>query len=162
MKNLWTSLGLMALLAVWLGSAASLGAQTSGVITGVVRGSSGPIAGLTVNAVNDAGTVVGTSVTTQAGSYTVSNLAFGTYTIQVVNAARRVVVTGVGTVSGAASTATVDLTLTDDKRAAAAVAAGEGAAGMSTTTKVVIAAAAAAATGVLVVVATRGDSSPTR
>jgi hypothetical protein len=162
MKQLWTSLVLVASLAAWAGSASSVGAQGAGVITGTVRGPNGPIADLTVNLVNDAGTVVGTSTTTQAGTYTVSSLAFGTYTIQVVNAARRVVVTGVGTVSGAVSTATVDLTLTDSQRAAAAVAAGSGAGGMSTTTKVVIATAAAAGAGVLAIVATRDDSSPTR
>jgi hypothetical protein len=164
MTRLWIPLGLVALLAVSAGSPSSVLAQGAGVITGAVSGSGGPIAGVTVNVVNDAGTVVGTAVTSSAGAYTIGNLAFGTYTIQVVGTARRVVVTGVGTVSGAASTATVNLTLTDDKLAPAAIAAGGGggAGGMTTTTKAIIATAAAAGAGVLAYVATRADSSPTR
>jgi hypothetical protein len=158
MKQLWLSLGLVATLATWIGSAPSVRAQTRGAIAGAVRGPNGPIAGLTVNVVNDAGSVVGTAITMPAGAYTVSNLAVGTYTIQVVEA-RRVVATSVATVTPTTLTAAVDVTLTASELADAAVAAGGG---MRTRTKVVLATAAAAAAGVLVFVATREDSSPTR
>jgi hypothetical protein len=162
MKQRWLSLGLVAALAVWTGSVPSVRAQTPGAIAGTMSGPNGPIAGLTVNVVNDAGSVVGTAITTRDGAYTVSHLAVGTYTIQVVNAAGSVVATGVGTVTAAALTPTVDLTLTAGQLSPAALAAGGGATGMSTTTKVVLATAAVAGAGVVVVVATRADSSPTR
>jgi Carboxypeptidase regulatory-like domain len=161
MKKLWLSLGLVAGLAGWVGSAPSLRAQATGTIAGAISGPTGPIAGLTVNVVNAAGSVAGTAVTMPAGTYTIGNLAVGTYTIQVVNPARRVVGTGVATVTAGAAATTVDLTLTASQLAGAAVAAGAGA-GMSTATKVILASAAAAAAGVAGVVATRDDSSPTR
>ena len=162
MKQLWLSLGLVAAVTAWVGSAPSVRAQTSGAIAGTISGPNGPIAGLTVNVVNVAGSVVGTAVTTRDGTYTVRNLAVGTYTIQIVNAAGSVVATGVGTLTAAALTATVDLTLTASQLSAAALAAGGAATGLSTTAKVVLATAAVAGTGVLAVVATRSDSSPTR
>src|SRR5258705_1927549 len=124
MKQLWLSLGLVAALAAWIGSAPSVWAQTSGAIAGTIRGPNGPIAGLTVNVVSNAGRVVGTAVTARDGTYTVSSLAVGTYTIQIVNAAGSVLATGVGTVTAAALTATVDLTLTGSQLSAAALAAG--------------------------------------
>jgi len=162
MKQLWLSLGLVAALAAWISSAPSVGAQTSGVIAGTISGPNGPIAGLTVNVVNNAGLVVGTAVTARDGTYMVSSLAVGRYTVQIVNAAGSVLATGVGTVTAAALTATVDLTLTGSQLSAAALAAGGTGTGLSTTTKVVLATAAAAGAGILVVVATRADSSPTR
>jgi hypothetical protein len=161
MKQLWLSLGLVAAFA-WIGSGPSVGAQTSGAIAGTIRGPNGPVAGLTVNVVNDAGSVVGTAVTTPDGAYTVSRLAVGMYTIQVVNTVGSVVATGVGTVTAAALTPTVDLTLTAGQMSPAALAASGGTTGMSTTTKVVLATAAIAGAGVGVVIATRADSSPTR
>jgi len=161
MKQLWVSLGLVAALAAWIGSAPSVRAQGSGAIAGVISGPNGPIANLTVNVVNAAGSVVGTAITTQSGGYSVSNLAVGKYTIQVVNAEGRVVVTGVGTLTTAALKATVDLTLTSSQLAAAAVGAGGGA-GMSTTTKVVLATAATVAGGIFGVIAIQADSSPTK
>jgi hypothetical protein len=160
LKQLWLALGVVAALAAWVGLAPAVGAQTSGAVAGTIRGPNGPISGMTVNLVNGAGTVVGTATTTPSGTYTVGNLAPGTYTVQVVNSAGRVVGTGVGTVTAAALTATVDVTLTASQLAPAAVAAGGG--GLSTTTKVVLATAAAAGAGILAVVATRDDSSPTK
>ena len=160
MKQLWLSLGVVAALAAWIGSVPSVRAQTTGVIAGTISGPNGPIAGLTVNVINDAGSVVGTAVTKQDGTYTVSNLGVGRYTVQVVNGAGSVLATGMGTVTTAALTATVDLTLTASQLSSAALAAGS--TGMSTSTKVVLATAAIAGGGILAVVATRDDSSPTR
>ena len=117
------------------------------------------MAGVTVKIVNKDGVVVGTAVTTPAGTYAVDNLPAGTYTVQVVSSKGTVVVTGMGTVAPAA-TAIVDLTLTSNQLAAAALAAGAG--GMGTTTKVVLVAAIIAGAGVLIATATKGDTSPTR
>src|SRR5262245_15964940 len=82
-------------------------AQATGVIRGTVSGPSGPLSGVTVNIVNASGTVVGSTVTTAAGSYSVGNLAIGTYTIQIVSTTGAVVATSTGTISAAAVAATV-------------------------------------------------------
>jgi len=163
MKQLRLSLAVLLALAAWGGAAPSVGAQSRGKITGIVSGPSGPIGGLTVNIVNNAGAVVGTAVTAQNGAYTVENLAVGNYTIQVVSASGSVVSTGVGAVSATSLTTTVNLSLTASQLASVAGAAGGGGVlGLTTATKVVLATAAAAGTGVLLFAATRSDSSPTR
>ena len=93
MKQLWLSLGLVAALAAGSASAPSVRAQTSGVIAGTVSGPDGPIAGLTVNVVNDAGSVVGTADhDVRPAPIPSAILPSGMYTIQVVSAAGRVVV----------------------------------------------------------------------
>ncbi|MEP6917017.1 MAG: carboxypeptidase-like regulatory domain-containing protein [Acidobacteriota bacterium] len=161
MKKLWLCLAVLLALAAWGGAAPSVSAQASGKISGIVSGPNGPIAGVTVNIVNNAGVVVGTAVTTSTGAYTVGNLPVGTYTIQVVNTNGRVAGTGVGTVTAGAPAAVVNLTITSSQLAPAAVAAGGGG-GMGTTTKIVLVTAAVAAAGILIVVANKDDTSPTR
>jgi hypothetical protein len=94
-------------------------------------------------------------VTSSAGTYTVANLAVGTYTVQIVDRTGAVLTTGMGTVTAAARAATVDLTLTSSGLAAAALVA-------SRKKAIVLGVAAAAAVGTLIFIATRPDSSPTR
>jgi Carboxypeptidase regulatory-like domain len=161
MKRLCLSLAVLLALAAWGGAAPSVSAQTSGKISGIVSGPGGPVAGVTVNIVNNAGAVVGTAVTSRTGAYSFGNLPAGTYTIQVVSDKRAVVATGMGTLNSATATASVDVTLTSSQLASAAVAAGGGG-GMGTSTKVVLAVAAAAGAGILIAVATKDDTSPTR
>lgn len=163
MKRLWLSLAVLLALAAWGGASSSVSAQTRGKIGGTVTGPNGPVVGVTVNVVNNAGVVVGSSVTSQTGAYSVGNLPFGSYTIQVVSAKGLVVVTGVGSTTAAVATATVDLVLTSSQLAAAAVAAGGGGLfGMGTSATVVFAVAVAAGAGIFIAVATKDDTSPTR
>jgi len=161
MKQLRLSLAVLLALAAWGGAAPLAGAQSTGKITGIVSGPGGPVGGLTVNIVNNAGAVVGTAVTAQNGAYTVEKLAVGNYTIQVVSASGSVVGTGMGAVSATSLTTTVNLSLTASQLASMAGAA-SGGGGLTTATKVVLATAAAAGTGLLLYTATRSDSSPTR
>ena len=160
MKQLWLSLVVLLALAAWGGAAPSVSAQASGKITGTVTGPSGPLAGVTVKIVNNAGVVVGTAVTTSTGAYAVENLPPGRYTVQVVISSK-VAGTGAGTVTATIPAAVVDVSLTSSQLAPAAVAAGSGH-GMGTTTKVVLTVATVAATGIIIKIATKDDTSPTR
>ena len=155
MKRLWLSLGTLLALVVLSGPAPSAGAQLRGEIRGVVSGPDGPLSGLTVNIINSAGMVVGTAVTSSTGAYSVSSLAVGTYTVQLVDRAGAVLTTGMGTVTPAAVTITVNLTLTANRLTPAAVTA-------SHTKAIVISAAVVAGAGTAIYIATKPDSSPTR
>ena len=147
--------GTLLALAVLSGPAMSAGAPFAGEIHGVVSGPNGPLDGLTVNIINGNGSVLGTAVTSSAGTYTVANLVVGTYTVQIVDRAGAVLTTGMGTVTPAARAATVDLTLTSSGLATAALVA-------SRKKAIVLGVAAAAAAGTFIIIATRPDSSPTR
>ena len=154
MKRLFV--GTLLAVAVLSGPSMSARAPLVGEIHGVVSGPQGPLDGLTVNIINGNGSVLGTAVTSSAGTYTVANLAVGTYTVQIVDRAGAVLTTGVGTVTAAARAATVNLTLTSSGLAPAAFIASRKKAA------IVLGVAAAAAVGTLIFVATRPDSSPTR
>ena len=153
MKRL--SFGTLLALAVLSGPSTSAGAQLAGEIHGVVSGPNGPLSGLTVNIINSNGVVVGTAVTSSTGTYTVPNLAVGTYTVQLVDHAGAVLTTGTGTVTAAVAAVPVNLTLTASRLAPAAIAA-------SHTKAIVFGAAAAAGAGTFAIIATRRDSSPTQ
>ena len=153
MKRLYV--GTLVALAVLSGPSMSAGAPLVGEIHGVVSGPQGPLDGLTVNIINGNGSVLGTAVTSSAGTYTVANLAVGTYTVQVVDRAGAVLATGMGTVTAAARASAVDLTFNSSGLAAAALVA-------SKKKAIVLGVAAAAAVGTLIFIATRPDSSPTR
>ena len=96
MKQLWLSLVVLLAFAAWSGVAPGVSAQGSGKISGTVSGPSGPLAGVTVKVVNNAGVIVGTAVTAQNGTYSFDNLPAGSYTVQVVSSNGRVIVTGAG------------------------------------------------------------------
>ena len=150
-------------LVVWSVSVRSAVMQRGGEISGVVSGPTSPVAGVTVNVIDTAGQVVGTSVTSSTGAFSVGNLPVGTYTIQAVTRAGTVLMTGTGTVSATTLAATVNLSLTGSQLAAAAAGAGAAgtAAGISATTVVAIGAAAAGG-GVLLNHVVGDDPSPNR
>ena len=161
MKQLWLSIGALLAVAVLTTPAPSARAQANGQVSGIISGPSGPLAGMTVNVVNSAGSVVGTAVTSPAGSYSIANLPIGTYTLQVVNPAGAVLATGLGTVTASAASATVNVALTASQLGTTALAAGAGGAG-GHTTAIVLGVAAGVGAGVGIYAATRSDSSPTR
>ena len=80
-------------------------AQLIGVITGTAAGPAGPLAGVTVNVMNAAGQIVGTTVTTTAGTFSVSGLAAGTFSVNVVSATGAVLSTSTATLAAGAMTA---------------------------------------------------------
>ena len=94
-----------------LGSSSSLHAQTLSSITGTVTDSSGAIVpNANVSITNDATNVTKTAVTNSAGSYTVTDLIPGKYTVKVGNAGFQTSVhNGVGVEVG--HEATVDVVL---------------------------------------------------
>src|SRR5688500_14338044 len=72
-----------------LGSLAREGAvaQQSGVITGTVMGANGtPLAGATVNVLNSAGSIIGSTVTGATGGFSLSGFVPGTYVVNALSA----------------------------------------------------------------------------
>ena len=142
--------------------------QAVGIISGTATGTNGAaLAGVTVQVVNSAGTVVGSAVTTAAGSFSVGGLTAGTFTVNVVAASGAVIGTSTATLTAAAMTATVGVSATAAAAAAAAGAAAAGGAaaaagGISTAAHVAGVGAAAAGIGAAAVVANRDDASPSR
>ena len=82
-------------------------AQAIGLIAGSASGPAGPLAGVTVNVVNAAGQVVGSAVTSAAGSFSVTGLAAGTFSVNVVSATGAVLSTSTASLAAGAMTATV-------------------------------------------------------
>jgi hypothetical protein len=87
--------------------AAAAGAQ--GVITGTMRGPSGPTAGVRVNVLDAKGSIIGSTMTNGAGSYTLSGLPTGTFLVQAVSPSGAVMSTSMATISGTATKSTANL-----------------------------------------------------
>lgn len=85
------------------------GAGTLGVITGTMRGPSGPMAGVKVNVLNTSGTIVNSATTTSAGAYTLDGLPAGTFVVQAVGPNGTVLSTSLATLSGETPKATTNL-----------------------------------------------------
>lgn len=126
MKRLVICLGVLAALVAWSGWSGAVHAQTTGQISGVVKGPSGPLDHVTINVIDANGKVVGTAKTGADGTYSIGHLPVGTYTVQVVNSADKVIATSVGTVSTTVTTATVDVTLTATQLTGLAIGASSG------------------------------------
>src|SRR5437762_10387433 len=100
-------LGVIVILAMALAHVPAFAQAGTGVITGTATGTTGPLARVTVQVVNGAGQVVGTATTTATGSFSVSGLSAGTYTVNVVGASGAVVSSTTATLAAGAMTATV-------------------------------------------------------
>src|SRR5688572_27335410 len=88
----------------------SAGAGVQGVITGTMRGPAGPLSGVRVNVLDAKGTIVGTTMTNGAGSYSLSGLPAGTFMVQAVNATGSVMTTSMTTLVTPAMKSTANLT----------------------------------------------------
>jgi hypothetical protein len=135
------------------------GAGSSGVITGTMRGPGGPVAGVRVNALDTKGTIIGTTVMNGTGSYTLDGLPAGTFVVQAISAAGRVMTTSRATLSASAMKSTANLTASA-AAAPAAQAAAVKSDSFSTLSIWWIVGASAAAAGVVGAVALHDDASP--
>jgi hypothetical protein len=88
----------------------SAGTGVHGVIAGTMRGPAGPVSGVRVNVLDAKGTIVGTTVTNGAGSYSLSGLPAGTFMVQAVNATGSVMTTSMTTLATPAMKSTTNLT----------------------------------------------------
>jgi hypothetical protein len=126
-----------------------------GVISGTARSTAGAaVSDVTIQALNAGGSVVGTTVTSREGSFTLPSVPFGTYTVQCVNSRNEVI--GTASVTLAAVSATVGVTCATE------VAAPPPAPRNRRLLFALAAAAAGAAIGAVAVVAGGGDASGAR
>ena len=148
------SVGLIVVMTLTAASS-TLVAQSGGTMTGVARGNHlQSLASVNVQLRNfDTGAVVGTTMTTEEGTFTFPALPAGKYIAEVVNAAGKVLGVGAPVSLSAGGTATTSVI--------ALAASGFSFLGMGPVTTMTILGAAAAAS-VSAVVATRPDASPSR
>jgi hypothetical protein len=159
-------LALMVALALMGGQILST-AQTAGtgVITGTISGPSGPLVGATVQVLDSTGTVVATATTAQAGTFSVTGLTAGTFTVQTVGVNGAILGTTNATLAAGSMSATVTVSATAGTLAGSAVAATAAAgtaAGVSSTTVLIAVGAAAAAAGTAGIIATKENPSGSR
>jgi hypothetical protein len=145
-------------------ASSTLVAQSGGTMTGVARGNHlQSLASVNVQLRNfNTGIVVGTTTTTEAGSFTFGALPAGKYIAEVVDAAGKVLGVGAPVSLPAGGTATTSvIALAFGATTAASTASGFSFLGMGPVTTMTILGAAAAAS-VTAVVATRPNASPSR
>ena len=143
-------------------ASSTLEAQSGGTMTGVARGNHlQSLASVNVQLRNvDTGAVVGTTTTTEAGTFTFPALPAGKYIAEVVDAAGKVLGVGAPVSLPAGGTATTSvIALAFGTTTAAST--GFSFLGLGPVTTMTILGAAAAAS-VTAVVATRPDASPSR
>jgi len=144
-------------------ASSTLEAQSGGTMTGVARGNHlQSLASVNVQLRNlDTGAVVGTTMTTEAGTFTFPALPAGKYIAEVVDAAGKVLGVGAPVSLPAGGTASTSVIALAFGTTAASTASGFSFLGMGPVTTMTILGAAATAS-VSAVVATRPDASPSR
>jgi len=145
-------------------ASSTLVAQSGGTMTGIARGNHmQSLPSVNVRLRNtDTGAVVGTTVTTEAGTFTFSALPAGNYIAEVIDVAGKVLGVGAPVSLPAGATATTSvIALAVGPTIAASGASGFGFFGMGPVTSMTVLGAAAAAS-VTAVVATRPNASPSR
>jgi hypothetical protein len=144
-------------------ASSTLVAQSGGTMTGVARGNHlQSLASVNVQLRNvDTGAVVGTTMTTDAGTFTFPALPAGNYIAEVVDATGKVLGVGAPVSLPAGGTATTSVIALAFGTTGASTASGFSFLGMGPVTTMSILGAAAAAS-VTAVVATRPDASPSR
>ena len=139
--------------------------QGGGTITGTIAGPQGVLGGVTVQAVDANGTIVGNAVTSDAGAFRIAALRPGTYTVHVRGANGQAIATSSARLTPEAMNVTLKIdasagTLAGPASTVPATTARRG--GMSA--KIVLASvgAAAASLGTLLVISTQEDVSGSR
>jgi hypothetical protein len=144
----------------------SLNAQFegSGTITGTIDGPQGPLTGVTVQAIDSAGSIAGSAVTNGTGAFRIGALRAGTYTVRVLGANGQVIATSSATLTAETMTATLKLSASAGALAGPASGVPAAANGGGMSAKVVLASvgAAAASLGTLLVISTNEDVSGSR
>lgn len=135
-------------------------AGSLGVIAGTMRGPAGPVAGVRVNALDRMGAVVGSTVTSETGAYSLDGLPAGTFMVQAVSAAGTVMTTSSATLSASTMKATTNLTASAAAAPAAAQVTAVQGGGLSPKAIWWMVGAGAAATGIIAAVALNDDASP--
>ena len=146
-------------------SSVSAQLQETGIITGTVSGPSGALGGATVQVIGTLGSIAGSAVTTEGGSFTVRRLRPGTYTVQVLGSNSQVIGASSATLTSNAMTATVKIDASAGTLAGAAFevpAVSTRSRGLSTRMVLAGVGAAAASLGTLMVISTQEDVSGSR
>jgi hypothetical protein len=148
-------------------------AHGADAIAGTARGPSGPLAGLAVQVVNESGVVVTSTRTAEDGSFSVSGLAPGAYTLHILGSKGAVIATTTVILTASAGSLEVSLQATAAALAAAAAAAvaeksdqdaaaAAAAVKRRLTTRAAVIAIAAAAGGGAVIIVTASEASGRR
>lgn len=158
MKRTFGAFVMMAVMATQI-SSLSAGAGSTGIISGTMRGPAGPVAGVRVNALNNSGAIVGTSVTNGAGTYSLDGLPAGTFMVQAVGPTGAVMTTSSATLSSASMKSITNLT-SSAVAARSAQSAAVQSSGFSQSTVWWMVGASAATAGIISAVALEDDASP--
>ena len=138
----------------------SAGAAVRGVIAGTMRGPAGPVAGVRVNVLDAKGSIIGSTVTNSAGSYSLSGLPAGTFMVQAVNATGSVMTTSMTTLATPAMKSTANLTASAAAPAQSGAASAATTGGFSVKTLWWVVGASAATAGLAATVAMQDPASP--
>jgi hypothetical protein len=142
-------------------------AQTGGVgaIVGSITGPSGPLVGVTVEILDQAGVVVAMATTAETGAFSVAGLQTGSFTVQAVGANGAVLAASSATIAEGAMTIIVTLNATAGILAASATLASSAVgatSGVTSTTVLAALGSAAAAAGAAAVIPTQQEASGSR
>ena len=138
----------------------SAGAAVQGVIAGTMRGPAGPVAGVRVNVLDAKGSIIGSTVTNGAGSYSLSGLPAGTFMVQAVNGTGSVMTTSMTTLATPAMKSTANLTASAAAPAQSGAASAATTGGFSVKTLWWVVGASAATAGLAATVALQDPASP--
>ena len=138
----------------------SAGTAAQGVITGTMRGPAGPVAGVRVNVLDAKGSIIGSTVTNGAGSYSLSGLPAGTFVVQAVNGTGSVMTTSMTTLATPAMKSTANLTASAAAPAQSSAASAATTGGFSVKTLWWVVGASAATAGLAATVALQDPASP--
>jgi hypothetical protein len=138
--------------------------QQSGTLNGVAQGANkATLPNYTVQVRNaSTGTLAGSTLSTQTGTFTFAGLQPGNYIVEIIDAAGKVV--GLSPSVSVAAGAAVNVTVTASAAGAitAATGGGFGLFGLGTAASVAVIGAAGAATALVAVQATNGSASPSK
>jgi hypothetical protein len=139
--------------------------QEGGAIAGRVAGPARPLGGVTVQAIDAAGSIAGSAATSDAGMFRIVDLRPGTYTVHVLSANGRAIATASATLAADSGPVTLSIEATAGTMAGAATgvpAAAPRGGGINARLVLASVGAAAASLGTLLVISTNEDVSGSR
>jgi hypothetical protein len=139
--------------------------QEGAAIIGTVSGPGGPLGGVTVQAIDAAGSIAGSAVTSDTGVYRLLNLRPGTYTVHALGANGRPIATGSARLAPNSDLVTLNIQASAGTMAGAATgvpAAAPRGGGINARLVLASVGAAAASLGTLLVISTNEDVSGSR